>query len=208
VIDFRAPSVGGSTHEKGGKSLIKGINMHAKVHVGNDPTAAANLEQSLPALFAGANPGLTLTVKHASPPDEKGDVTIRIYIEGEQDPAADFAALTRAALNKTIEALNANADKGAGQFTENVASGAATSQTPVHIKELQETEGDEEDTDVTLAPSLRAPATAPAAQPGPTPAATPTQPTAPAPSAPEAQKAAPTGASSRAPWWAFWKRGN
>jgi len=188
--------------------MDKAINLQAKLHVGNDPQAAAKLQQSLPAHFAADNPGLALTVKHISPPDAEGDVTVKIYIEGDQDPAADFAALTRGALHKTVASMNAASGTGAGSSAHPVVSSGATPHTGVHIKDLQETEGDDENTGVTLAPWLRAQEASsapPAAPPSAPPASTVGQsPPAPAP-APQAQQTASTPGKSQ--WWAFWKRG-
>ena len=185
--------------------MEKGINLQAKIHIGSDAQAAANLQQSLPARFAADNPGLALTVKHISPPDDKGDVAIRIYVEGDQDPASDFAALTRGAIHKTIASMNSDSGKGVTATTGSPVSGGAGSQSPVHIKDLQETEGDDENTGVTLAPTLQAQATSSAAPAPPSPASTPSQPPPTAASTPQAQQ--PAAASRTSPWWAFWKRG-
>src|SRR6266852_2418566 len=87
--------------------MKKGINLQAKIHAGpGGALTPSSIGQALPAAFAQANPGLRLTVKSVSPADADGNATLRVYIEGEQDPAADFAALTRGALNKAIAAMN------------------------------------------------------------------------------------------------------
>jgi hypothetical protein len=171
--------------------MKKGINLQAKVHAGSG-AAVSNLSQALPAAFAQANPGLQLTVKSASPVDAQGHATIHVYIEGEQEPAADFAALTRAALNKAIAALNA----GAGSSGAPAAPGAAAAHTPVHLHDVQEVEGDEEDSGLVLPP---------AQQPSPSPAASPA-PAPPAATSPSPQSSA-AATASRSPWWAVWRRG-
>ena len=114
--------------------MDKAINLQAKLHVGSDPKAIADLQQSLPSRFGADNPGLALTVKHVSPPDDKGDVTVRIYIEGDQDPAADFAALTRGALHKTIASMNADAANGAAPSSQSATSTHVTPQSGMHSK--------------------------------------------------------------------------
>jgi len=203
--------------------MEKGINLQAKLHVGTDPAAVSHLRQSLPDLFAQTNPGLKLSVKKVSEPDSDGDTTMRVYIEGDQDPAADFAALTRGALNKTIAAYNSGGSaSGIGAIAGSEPSAAASmgaaaaGQTGVHIKDLKEMEGDEEDTGVTLAPQAppQAPSPAPSAETAgaapDSPAAAPSQPPIAAPSS--ASSSPPTASQTTQaegrPWWAFWRRTN
>ncbi|MEO5951047.1 MAG: hypothetical protein ABIQ44_01090 [Chloroflexia bacterium] len=139
--------------------MKKGINLQAKLHVGSDPNSGADLENKLPALFGNTNEGLTLTIKHASAPDEKGDVTLKVYIEGDQDPASDFAALTHKALKSAIAALNKGTSTGPS--LGNTASRGSGGHHAVHIKKVRETEGDEEDSGVVLAPTQQPPANSP-----------------------------------------------
>jgi hypothetical protein len=203
--------------------MEKGINLQAKLHVGTDPAAVSHLRQSLPDLFAQTNPGLTLSVKKVSEPDSDGDATMRVYIEGDQDPAADFAALTRGALNKTIAAYNSGGASNGGAIVGSEQSAAASmgaaaaGQAGVHIKDLKEMEGDEEDTGVTLAPQAQPQASSPApsagtAGPAPaSPAAAPSQPPAAAPSSAASSSPPPAPSTTQAagrPWWAFWRRTN
>jgi hypothetical protein len=201
--------------------MEKGIDLQAKVHAGTDPAAASDLKQKLPDVFAATNPGLKLRVKKVSEPDGAGDVTLRVYIEGEQDPAADFSALTRGALEKAIAAYNSAGSAAAGSAS--TAPSAATSmgaavtgQAGVQLKDLKEMEGDEEDTDVTLAPqaSPQAPSQAPAqaSQAAPTTGTGEPAPASPAPAQPSAAPsptpppAPSTTQAAGRPWWAFWRR--
>ena len=178
--------------------MEKAIILQAHMHVGSEQAAASALLKKLPAAFAKANPGLELSIKKTSAPDAKGNVTVRVYISGELEPAADFAALTHTALQKAITALNAQAK---------AASSSTGSAAPVHLHSVKEMEGDDEDSGVTLPPKSDAtPAAAPstgqstlvttpvAAQPAATSPAAPTDPPA---------EQAPT---EHIPWWAFWRR--
>jgi hypothetical protein len=169
--------------------MEKGITLQTHLHVGTDQAVASNLLKRLPAAFVQANSGLQLSVKKTSQVDAKGNVTLRVYIQGEQDPAADFAALTHTALNKAIAAMNAEAKAA--------STGASAEAPPVHIHDIQEIEGDDEDTGVVLPPK-------PAPDPAP-PAAQPTQ-AAPTSAAPPAAQPSQAVASAHAPWWAFWRR--
>jgi hypothetical protein len=203
--------------------MEKAINLQAHMYVGTEQAAASDLLKKLPAAFAQANPGLQLSVKKTSAVDAKGNVSLRVYITGEQDPAADFAALTHAALQKAITALNAQAK---------AASSGTGSAAPVHLHGVKEMEGDDENTGVTLPPKSNAtPAAAtstgqsplvttpPAAQPAstsPAPTADPpapstpttTAPSAPTSAAPPADSPAQQAPTEQSPWWAFWRRSN
>ncbi|MEP6776327.1 MAG: hypothetical protein ABJA50_12100 [Chloroflexota bacterium] len=195
--------------------MEKAITLQAHMHVGTEQAAASDLLKKLPAAFAKANPGLKLSIKKTSAADAKGNVTLRVYISGEQDPAADFSALTHTALQKAITALNAQA-KAASSGT----GGAA----PVHLHGVKEMEGDDENSGVTLPPNTDAtPAAAAstgqstlvttplAARPtstSATPTADPAAPPAPATAAPSADPPAQQAPTEHAPWWAFWRRGN
>jgi len=195
--------------------MEKAITLQAHMHVGTEQAAASGVLKKLPAAFARANPGLELSIKKTSAIDAKGNVTVRVYISGEQDPAADFAALTHTALQKAITALNAQAK---------AASSGTGSTAPVHLHSVKEMEGDDENSGVTLPPKSDAtPAAAPSTgqstlvtTPVATqPASTPTAPTADpaAPSAPT-DAAPPDGSpvqqapTEHTPWWAFWRRSN
>ena len=187
--------------------MKKGIDLQAKVHVGTDPSALSDLKQKLPDLFAQANQGLTLNIKKVSDADSAGDATIRVYIEGEQDPAADFAALTRGALHTAVTAFNSGAAAGSKHSPASQSHAVSARHPAVHIKDLKEMEGDEEDTGVTLAPQaqpLSSVITTGASD------ATPASPiTAPphAPQPPVAVSAATPTSAAPPPWWAFWRRG-
>ena len=115
--------------------MEKAITLQAHMHVGTEQAAASDLLKKLPAAFAKANPDLKLSIKKTSEPDAKGNVTLRVYISGEQDPAADFSALTHTALQKAITALNAQAK---------AASSGTSSAAPVHLHNVKEMEGDDE----------------------------------------------------------------
>jgi hypothetical protein len=189
--------------------MEKAITLQAHMHVGTEQAAAFSLLKKLPAAFAKANPGLKLSIKKTSAADAKGNVTLRVYISGEQDPAADFAALTHTALQKAITALNAQA-KAASSGT----GGAA----PVHLHGVKEMEGDDENTGVTLPPKSDATPAAAASTGQSTmvitplaaqPASTPTAPTAtPTTAAPPADSPAEQAPTEHTPWWAFWRRSN
>ncbi len=195
--------------------MEKAITLQAHMHVGTEQAAASDLLKTLPAAFAKANPGLQLSIKKTSAVDAKGNVTLRVYISGEQDPAADFAALTHTALQKAITALNAQAKAASSGM-----GGAA----PVHLHGVKEMEGDDENSGVTLPPKSDAtPAAATsagqstlvttplAAQPASTstaPTADPAAPTAPATAAPPAASPAQQAPTEHTPWWAFWRRSN
>ena len=187
--------------------MEKAINLQAHMHVGTEQAAASDLLKKLPAAFAKANPGLKLSIKKTSDADAKGNVTLRVYISGEQDPAADFSALTHTALQKAITAMNAQA---------RAASSGTGSAAPVHLHGVKEMEGDDENSGVTLPPKSDAtPAAAPStsqstlvttplpAQPASTaPAPTadsPAAPPAPATSAPHSDPSAPPAPTSAAP---------
>jgi hypothetical protein len=178
--------------------MEKAITLQARMHVGTERAAASALLKKLPAAFAKANPGLKLSIKKTSAPDAKGNVTLRVYISGDQDPAADFAALTHTALQKAITALNAQA---------RAASSSTGSAAPVHLHSVKEMEGDDEDTGVTLPPKSDAtPAAAPSTGQSTlvtTPVAAQPTATVPAPSAAPPIEPAPT---EHIPWWAFWRR--
>ena len=195
--------------------MEKAITLQAHMHVGTEQAAASGALKKLPAAFAKANPGLELSIKKTSVVDAKGNVTVRVYISGEQDPAADFAALTHTALQKAITALNAQA-KAASSGTGSTAT--------VHLHGVKEMEGDDENSGVTLPPKSDAtPAAAPstgqstlvttpvAAQPASTPTpqtADPATPPTSATDAPAAGAPAQQAPTEHIPWWAFWRRGN
>lgn len=195
--------------------MEKAITLQAHMHVGTEQAAASSVLKKLPAAFARANPGLELSVKKTSAVDAKGNVTVRVYISGEQDPAADFAALTHTALQKAITALNAQAK---------AASSGTSGTPPVHLHSVKEMEGDDENSGVTLPPKSDAtPAAAPStgqstlvttpvvAQPASTLAAPTADPAAPPASATDALPAgapAEQAPAEHIPWWAFWRRSN
>jgi hypothetical protein len=180
--------------------MEKAITLQAHMHVGTERAAASALLKKLPAAFAKANPDLKLSITKTSAPDAKGNVTVRVYISGEQDPAADFVALTHTALQKAIMALNAQA---------RAASSGTGSAAPVHLHSVKEMEGDDEDSGVTLPPKSDAtPAAAPSTgQSTLVTTPVPTQPasTAPAPTTDPPAERAP---AEHIPWWAFWRRSN
>jgi hypothetical protein len=192
--------------------MEKAITLQAHMHVGTEQAAASGLLKKLPAAFAKANPGLKLSIKKTSAADTKGNVTLRVYITGEQDPAADFSALAHTALQKAITALNAQA---------RAASSGTSSAAPVHLHGVKEMEGDDENSGVTLPPKSDAtpaaapstgqstlvtvPLTAPPAYTAPAPNADPSASTtvAPPPDPPAEQ-----ASREHIPWWAFWRRSN
>jgi hypothetical protein len=190
--------------------MEKGITLQAHLHAGTEQAAVSDVLKKLPAAFAKANPGLQLKVKKASAPDAKGNVTVRVYIEGDQGPADDFSALAHTSLNKAITAMNAGAR----------AASSGDTAPSVHVHGVKEVEDDDDDSGLVLppkqadtSPTSSAPAqqvsstTSPAAQagdqPGPATAASTTQ----QPSPPTAQPAQQVPTDD-VPWWAFWRRGH
>ncbi len=210
--------------------MEKGINLQAQLHLGSDQASASsltNVTEALPAAFAKANPGLQLSVKHVTPVDAAGNATVRVYIQGEQDPAADFAALTRSALNKAIAEMNAITASTHGSGSTVPDGGAGKRYPSVRAHNIQEVEVADDDGGLVLAPKAQSATstsgamasdvsssktgTGARATSAPTPA---TQP--PAPSQPTTQATAPadpnaqptsTAPIARAPWWAIWRRG-
>ena len=91
--------------------MHKAINMQADVQMagGEDAVRAA-----LQSAFAAANPGMKLTIKGAAPGKSPGTTHVRVYIEGDQEPAAPFAQLAGDALHKAIAALGSDSKAIAG----------------------------------------------------------------------------------------------
>ncbi len=121
--------------------MKKAINLQAQVHL-VDPYNQAQFQDTLQKAFTQANPGLTLRVKSLSTPDAQGKTTLRVYIEGEQDPAANFLELTTGALHQVIDSLLPK--PAAKTLKAQSRSRAATN--------IQETENDDENEDVVLPP--------------------------------------------------------
>lgn len=195
--------------------MEKGINLQARIHVGSDPAAADAVSQTLPIMFAQTNPGLQLTVKSMAPADPNGNATLRVYIQGNQDPAADFAALTFNALNKAIAAMNGKANANPGDTVSSAhTSGSVVSGDThrtgtgmhIHIHNIQEVQDDDEDSGVVLPPQAQAPAPSIASSTPPVAPATAPQSPAAAQATP-AIPVTPTTPATHAPWWAFWRRG-
>src|SRR5689334_13454623 len=156
--------------------MKKAINLQAQLHCGPDQDRQ-QLGAALESTFARVNPGMQLTVNSLSPPDGAGNATVRVYIEGEQEPADPFAPLANGALHKAIAAL-APGPQG----------------TPYGVHGVQEVE-DDDDTGLVLPPhrtSASAPHPAATQSPGP-----PAEERAQAGAAP-AQHPAPTRAEASA----------
>ena len=85
--------------------MHKGIYLQTSLPLGPGPTAAAGVTQALQAAFARLHPDLHLRIERLSAPNAGGVAKLRVYIEGDQEPAADFAAWTRAALRDAVAAI-------------------------------------------------------------------------------------------------------
>lgn len=118
--------------------MKKAINLQAEVQLASTTNAQAVFKDSLPKAFAQANPGMSLNIKSFSKADIHGKSKIRVYIEGEQEPAANFMTLASSTLHKVIASLM---EKG----NNNQALESA-------ITNLQEVENEDEDQDVVLPP--------------------------------------------------------
>ncbi len=92
--------------------MHKGIYLQTSLPLVPGPTAAADTTQALQSAFARLHPDLHLRIERLSAPNAAGVAKLRVYIEGDQEPAADFAAWTRAALR---DAVAASAPPAAGQ---------------------------------------------------------------------------------------------
>ncbi|MGI8586756.1 MAG: hypothetical protein ACR2M0_03595 [Chloroflexia bacterium] len=182
--------------------MKKAINMQAQIQVGHSD--GAGTADALVQAFAAANPGMTLTVKSLSPPDAAGNATARVYIEGEQPPPDNFAALAGDALHKAVAHLSVS------------EAGLAPTSAPLTLRGVQEVGNDDEDTGVVLPPQHTAAPATPLASPAASPPVTPTQlatsaptpaslaptpapPTAPAAPAPDAPAASPTAGPTPVP---------
>src|SRR4051794_14405404 len=109
--------------------MKKAINLQAQLQcdTSQDPQ---QLSADLESAFAEANPGMRLTVKSLKLPDSAGHAAVRVYIEGEQEPAAPFEPVAKAALHKAIAAL---------------ASTRGRTATPLAAHNVQEVEDDDEE---------------------------------------------------------------
>ncbi len=192
--------------------MKKGINLQAKMHVGNGAGAVQAMSQALPAAFAQSNPGLQLTVKGTPAVDASGNATIRVYIEGDQDPAADFAALTRSALNKAIASINTGATSAPATAPASPApggaSGGAGKHNAVRVHDIREVDDTADEGDLVLPPQRQQTQTKAGATSPSGPSAEPTTPPASqTPAFPSPTPSVPAPAlPARAPWWAIWKR--
>ncbi len=127
--------------------MKKAINLSAHLHIGNDPGAADQVGAALAAAFAATNPTLHLTVQSVAPPDAQGNSTARIHIEGEQDPAADFAKLTGDALHQAVASLNVPTARSLE------ATAAGGNRPPILLHQVSEDKSaDDENTGVVLPP--------------------------------------------------------
>ena len=88
---------------RGGSTMKKAIDLETQVHLVGTADAT---RQALLDAFAQANPDMKLTIKSLTAADGQSYATAKLYIEGEQDPAANFAALSSAALRKAIAAMD------------------------------------------------------------------------------------------------------
>jgi len=123
--------------------MKKAINLQAQVHLA-EPNNQTQFQDNLQKAFVQANPGLFLRVKSLSTPDAQGKATLRVYIEGEQDPAANFLELTTHALHQVIDSLSPNPAANAKTLQTQSRSRAATN--------IQETENSNENENVVLPP--------------------------------------------------------
>ncbi len=129
--------------------MKKAINLQATVELA-DPNGQAQFQNDLQNAFTRANPGLTLSVKSFTSPDGQGKARLRVYIEGEQDPAADFSQLTSHALHQAIASLLPKpASTSKTLKTQARSEGGSRGGA---VKNIQETENDDEDQGVILPP--------------------------------------------------------
>src|SRR5947209_1017801 len=119
--------------------MKKAINVHVVLPAGSTRDLALAPGAGLPQAFAQANPGFQLTIKSLSAPDAQGNVTAAVYVEGEQEPAADFGALTKSALKQTIAGLSGTRSLGTAPLVA-----------------MEEVEIEDEDTGAVVAPVSRA----------------------------------------------------
>ncbi|MDQ6694485.1 MAG: hypothetical protein M3014_08710 [Chloroflexota bacterium] len=191
--------------------MQKGINLQAKIAAGTDSSSAAGVRQALPGAFAQANPGMTLAVKEVSPPDAAGHMTLKVYIQGDQDPASNFSTLAHTALNKAVAALNTSTGAASTGGGPRQATQAA-----VTVHSVQEVENDDENSGVVLPPrqvhapgstTSSKPAAAQRQQQGPVsaPDAVVTDRT-PSSAQPKAQPTAHGTSVVKTPWWAVWRK--
>lgn len=145
--------------------MKKAINLQAQVQLA-DPNSQAQFQNDLENAFAQANPGLTLTVKSLTPPDAKGKAKLRVYIEGEQDPAADFSKLTTTALQQAINSLTSKPATSSATNPSTATVTTTTTSTPANTvktnlsprpgsgvsTKIQEVENDDENEGVVLPP--------------------------------------------------------
>jgi hypothetical protein len=127
----------------------KGIYLQARLDMGSakDQSASASLLSKLPAAFAKANPGMRLTIKKQSPPDDQGKVTIEVYIQGEQAPASSFLTLSSRALKKGVAALA----KGTARSASAEDKGAVK----ISVEKIVERENQDENDGVILPPPIK-----------------------------------------------------
>jgi len=125
----------------------KGIYLQAKLDVGEakEPDAVKSLLDGLPGAFEEANPGMQLTVKKHSAPDEQGKTTVEVYIQGEQAPASSFFKLASRALKKGVTTLSKREAKRARAGKKGAAQ--------ISLGEIYERENEDEDEGVILPPA-------------------------------------------------------
>ncbi len=116
--------------------MKKAINLQVQGQLSGGIASAEALRKALPVAFAQANPGMSLSIKSITDPDSQGNINLKVYIEGEQDPAADFNALSSMAIQKAVAALASKSNPASS----------------VTIKNIQELGDDDEDSGVVLPP--------------------------------------------------------
>ncbi len=128
--------------------MKKAINLQAQVQLA-DLKSQSQYQDNLQKAFARTNPGLTLTVKSLTAPDAQGKAKLRVYIEGEQDPAANFSQLTTQALHQAIDSLAPEASASASKTLQAQSRPRSKTRPAVNI---QETANDDENQGVVLPP--------------------------------------------------------
>jgi hypothetical protein len=81
----------------------KGINLQADFYGVRGSDGGINV-RNLPKVFAEINPGLELTIKNASR-EIRGNLRLRVHIEGLSAPSDDFVAIAREALQRSINEM-------------------------------------------------------------------------------------------------------
>lgn len=99
--------------------MKKAINMAVQIQPGAAGEQPEAISAALQKAFEQANPGLKLSVKQIAPAAGEDGLTARVYIEGEQEPAADFSAVAAKALQNSGQLLTKDAKPEGAPLTLN-----------------------------------------------------------------------------------------